>query len=197
MALALFRMRLMLEKKGVDFYFSTPMKKIIRENGKVTGAVAYEKDGTEVTIRCKALIVASGGISGNLEMMKELGVIHTKFEDAYKDGGQVMITFSDSCQDGDGQKAVWEIGGKKTGIVISADPQVPNPGVRVGPNTPWLSANQTKIVTEQPYLRVNEAGKRFINEEMSSNHTAMSTAMIENNTNMACYMISSKRIRST
>ena len=49
MALALFRMRLMLEKKGVDFYFSTPMKKIIRENGKVTGAVAYEKDGTEVT----------------------------------------------------------------------------------------------------------------------------------------------------
>ncbi len=98
----------MLEKKGVDFYFSTPMKKIIRENGKVTGAVAYEKDGTEVTIRCKALIVASGGISGNMEMMKELGVIHTKFEDAYKDGGQVMITFPDSCQDGDGQKAVWE-----------------------------------------------------------------------------------------
>lgn len=189
MALALLRMRFMLEKKGVDFFFSTPIKKIIRENGKVTGGVAYEKDGTEINIKCKALIVASGGISGNMEMMKELGVVNTKFEEAYKDGGLVLITFPDSCQDGDGQKAVWEIGGKKTGIVISADPQVPNPGVRIGPNTPWLSANQTKIVTEQPYLRVNELGKRFINEEMSNNHTAMSTAMIEQNPNMACYMI--------
>lgn len=65
------------------------------------------------------------------------------------------------CSTPDTPKAVWEIGGKKTGIVISADPQVPNPGVRMGPNTPWLAANQTKIITEQPYLRVNERGKTF------------------------------------
>ena len=190
MALALLRLRLMLEKQGVSFYFSTPIKKIIRsESGKVTGAIAYEKDGSEIQIQCSALIVASGGISGNIEMMKELGVLKTKYEEAYRDGGQVMITFPDSCQDGDGQKAVWEIGGKRAGIVISADPQVPNPGVRVGPNTPWLAANQTKIITEQPYLRVNELGKRFINEEMSNNQTAISTSIIRNNTNMACYMI--------
>lgn len=191
LALALLRLRFMLEKQGVEFYFSTPIRQIIRDeaSGKVTGAVAYEKDGTRIDIKCKALIVASGGISGNMEMMKELGVINTKFEDAYRDGGQVLITFPDSCQDGDGQKAVWEIGGKRTGIVISADPQVPNPGVRVGPNTPWLVANQTKIITEQPYLRVNELGRRFINEEMSNNHTAISTAIIQNNPNMACYMI--------
>ena len=46
-----------------------------------------------------------------------------------------------------------------------------------------------KIVTEQPYLRVNELGKRFINEEMSNQHTAMSTAIIRNNTNMCCFLI--------
>ena len=190
LSLALLRLRLKLEKAGVDFYFSTPIKKIIRDgNGKVTGAIAYEKDGTEVDIRCKALIVASGGISGNLEMMKEEGVVNTRYEEVYTDGYQVIITFPESCQDGDGQKAVWEIGGKKTGFSISADPEVPNPGVRVGPNTPWLNADQTKIITEQPYLRVNERGNRFINEEMSSNHTAISTAIIENNTNMCCFMI--------
>ena len=191
MALALLRLRFMLEKQGVDFYFSTPIKKIVRDekSGRVTGAVAYEKDGTQIDIKCKALIVASGGITGNMEMMKELGVVNTKFEDAYRDGGQVLITFPDSCQDGDGHKAVWEIGGKKTGIVISADPEVPNPGVRIGPNTPWLTDNQIKIITEQPYLRVNELGRRFINEEMSNNHTAISTAIIQNNPNMACYMI--------
>ena len=190
MALALLRLRLMLEKQGVDFYFSTPIKKIIRgEDGTVTGALAYEKDGTEIAIKCKALIVASGGISNNIPMMKELGVLNTKYEDAYKDGGQVLITFPDSCQDGDGQKAVWEIGGKRGGIVISADPQVPNPGVRVGPNTPWLAANQTKVVTDMPYLRVNELGRRFINEEMANNHTSISSAMIRNNPNMCCYLI--------
>ncbi len=190
-SLILLRMRFMLEKQGVDFYFQTPIKTIIRneETGKVTGAIAYDKEGTEIEIKCKALIVASGGISGNIEMMKEEGVLNTKFEEAYTDGYQVMVTFPDSCQDGDGQKAVWAIGGKKTGIVISGDPEVPNPWVRLGPNTPWLNANQIKIITEQPYLRVTELGKRFINEEMSNQHSAISSSLALNCPNMACYMI--------
>ncbi len=192
MALALLRLRLMLEKQGVEFHFSTPIKSIIRgADGVVTGAIACERDNEkeETQIECKALIVASGGITGNIPMMKELGVLNTKYEEYYKDGYLVNITFPDSCQDGDGQKAVWEIGGKKGGIVISADPQVPNPGVRVGPNTPWLAANQTKIITEQPYLRVNELGRRFINEEMCNNHSAMSSAAALNAPDMAFYMI--------
>lgn len=192
MALALLRLRFLLEKEGVQFYFSTPIKKILREpnGGKVTGAVAYDKAGEEIRINCKALIVASGGITGNIPLMKELGVLPSdKYEEYYKDGYLVNITFPDSCQDGDGQKAVWAIGGKQTDIVISADPQVPNPGVRIGPNTPWLPANQTKVITEQPYLRVNELGRRFINEEMANNHTAMSSSMIQQNPNMASYMI--------
>ncbi len=189
MALALLRLRLKLEKEGVQFFFSTPIKRIIKDmSGKVTGAVAYEKDGTEININCKALIVASGGISSNMEMMKELGVVNTKFEDVYKEGTQVIKTFPDACQDGDGQKAVWEIGGKKTGIVISADPEVPNPGIRIGENTPWFPANSLKIVAEQPYLRVDENGKRIINEEMSNQHTAMSAAYAKS-PNMCGYMI--------
>ena len=189
-ALVMLRMRFMLEKMGVQFYWSTPIKKIIREeNGKVTGAIAYEKEGTEIEIKCKALIVAAGGMTSNIPLMKELGVINTKYEEVYKDGYQVNVLFPDSCQDGDGHLAVWEVGGKKGRVVLSADPQVPNPGVRIGPNTPWLAANQTKVVTEQPYLRVNELGKRFINEEMANNHTAISTACIRTNPNMACYLI--------
>ena len=190
-ALVNLRLRFMLEKMGVEFHFSTPITGIIRgEDGVVTGACAREQDGTEIRIECKALLVASGGITGNIPMMKEEGVINTpKYEEYYKDGYLVNITFPDSCQDGDGQKAVWEVGGKKGGICISADPQVPGPWVRPGPNTPWLAANQTKVVTDAPYLRVNELGKRFINEEMASNHTAMSSAACRNNPNMAYYLI--------
>jgi len=192
-ALVCLRLRRMLEKEGVQFYFRTPIKKIIRDSasGKVTGAIAYDEDGEEIDISCKALIVASGGISSNMEMMKEEGVLHTKFEDVYRDGSgaQVIVMFPDSCQDGDGQKAVWEVGGKKTGIVISACPQVPNPGVLVGPNTPWLGASQIQLFADCPYLRVNELGKRFINEEMANNHTAISSSLSLNCPNMCCYLI--------
>ena len=189
MALALLRMRFALEKRGVEFYFQTPIKEIIRdESGKVVGAVAYDKDGEKIEIRCTALIVASGGISADLEMMKEEGIVHTKFEEVYKEGTQVIKKFPDSCQDGDGQKAVWAVGGKKGGFAISADPEIPNPCIRIGPNTPWFAANQIKIVVEQPYLRVNENGKRFINEEMSNQHTAMSAAY-NNSPNMCGYML--------
>lgn len=190
MSLALLRLRLKLEKEGVQFFFRTPIKEIVKEGDKVTGAVAYEEDGTRIDIQCKALIVASGGIHGNLEMMKEEGVINVdpKFEEVYEVGKLVNISFEQCCQDGDGQKAVWAIGGKKTAIVISADPQVPNPGVRIGTNIPWFNANQFKTVTEMPWLRVNEQGKRFINEEMSNQHSAMSRAYCHQ-TNMHGYQI--------
>ena len=190
LSLALLRLRLKLEKEGVQFFFQTPIKKIVKTGEKVTGAIAYDKEGNEIELKCKALIVASGGCSGNLEMMKEEGILNVdpKYEEVYTDGYQVMITFPDSCQDGDGQKAVWGIGGMKTPMVISGDPEVPNPGVRLGPNTPWLTPNQIKVVTEQPWLRVNEQGKRFINEEMSNQHTAMSRAYCAQ-TNMHGYMI--------
>lgn len=189
MALALLRMRFDLEKKGVDFYFQTPIKEIVQdESGKVIGAVAHDKDGERIDIQCKALIVASGGISADLEMMKAEGIVHTKFEDAFKEGTLVIKTFGDSCQDGDGQKAVWAIGGKKGGFAISADPEIPNPGIRLGTDIAWFAANQIKIVVEQPYLRVNENGKRFINEEMSNQHTAMSAAY-DRQPNQCGYML--------
>ena len=146
-AMALLRLRRMLEKQGVEFHFSAPIFKIVRsEGGAVTGAIAREKDGNEVQIECKALIVASGSIAGNIPMMKELGVIRTsKYEEYYKDGYLVNIPFPDSCQDGDGQKAVWEVGGKRGGIVISADPQVPNPVIRIGSNTRGLPPIRLKL----------------------------------------------------
>lgn len=93
-ALALLRLRLMLEKKGVEFFFQTPIKKIIREtDGKVTGAIAYDKEGNEIRIKCKALIVASGGMTGNLDLMKKLGVVKTKYDYVYTDGYQVNTLF--------------------------------------------------------------------------------------------------------
>ncbi len=92
-----------MRKKAWNFFFQTPIKKIIREtDGKVTGAIAYDKEGNEIRIKCKALIVASGGMTGNLDLMKKLGVVKTKYDYVYTDGYQVNITFPDSCQDGDG-----------------------------------------------------------------------------------------------
>ena len=74
MALALLRLRFALEKEGVVFHFNTAIKEILRDetSGKVVGAIAEPRDGGEpIRIDCKALIVASGGITGNIPMMKE------------------------------------------------------------------------------------------------------------------------------
>ena len=190
MAMALLRLRFQLEKKGVRFYFRTPIRKILRnEDGRVTGAIAEDNEGNEIEIRCKALIVASGGLGGNLNLMKELGVVKSKYEDCYRDGMQTMLHFPQSCQDGDGQLAVWEIGGKKSDVVISAGGHVPNPGIMVGENTPWLEANQINLLGDQPYLRVTERGQRFINEEMANNHVCLTTAIMQNGQNMAWYLL--------
>lgn len=59
-------------------------------------------------------------MTGNLDLMKKLGVVKTKYDYVYTDGYQVNITFPDSCQDGDGHLAVWVLVAKKTKIALSA-----------------------------------------------------------------------------
>jgi len=77
--------------------------------------------------------------------------------------------------DGDGQKAVWEIGGAHGAMGINGHNLVPGPGI-IG-NTPWIMKNQMRIIQEQPYLWVNQKGARFIDEDISSNHMAMGTSI--------------------
>jgi len=170
--------RRIIESLGGQFYFNTPIQKIIREGDRVTGAVACDKTGERVDIRCKTLLVASGGISDNPQMMKEeLGLTRTD-DDCSGDGDVIFIHFKNSKETGDGQRAVWEIGGAKGGISVSGHSVVPGPGI-VG-NIAWMPRNLLRIVQEQPYLWVDANGKRFMNEEMSDQHMAVGAGLYNN-----------------
>ena len=58
----------------------------------------------------------------------------------------------------------WEAGADKGRIGIPVWPHVPGPGV-IG-NMPWIMLSQVRIIQEQPYLWVNQDGRRFMNEEV-------------------------------
>lgn len=58
---------------GVEFRYNTPMVKLIKENRRVTGAIAENEDGGYVRINAsKGVIVATGGYSLNYDMLEAL-----------------------------------------------------------------------------------------------------------------------------
>jgi fumarate reductase flavoprotein subunit len=164
-----------LRRLGGEMHFNTAIKRIIKEGGVVTGAVARTRAGEEVRISCRALIVASGGYSDNPEMIKEAtGHTYTN-NNCDGDGNILFNTHPNAQMTGDGQQAVWDIGGQKGAMGINGHNLVPGPGI-IG-NNPWIVYNQTRTMQEQPYLWVNQLGERFINEAMSNDHMSMGTAI--------------------
>lgn len=64
-------------KNGIEVLYETSGKSLVKDGADVAGVVAYRADGTKVTIRAKAVIVATGGYLGNKEMLgRYLGTEH-------------------------------------------------------------------------------------------------------------------------
>ncbi|MFR7737672.1 MAG: FAD-dependent oxidoreductase, partial [Eggerthella lenta] len=60
------------KKVGVDFRFTTPLVKLVHENGKVTGAIAKGSDGYIKINASKGTVVCTGGYARNEDMLKAL-----------------------------------------------------------------------------------------------------------------------------
>lgn len=136
---------------GVDFHFNTPAKKIIVENGRVTGVLAADENGGEILAECDAVIVATGGFGDNPEMLKQY-TDHTWGED--------LFSFRIPGLTGDGIKMAWEAGAARSDVAIE-----------MTYNSPGIS-NFYKTISEvmrQPNLLVNYQGKRIFNEQYMNN----------------------------
>lgn len=164
-----------LRELGGEIYFNTAIKHLIKDGDKVIGAKAVIKSGEEVQFNCKSLVIASGGFSDSPELIKEAtGLKYTN--DNCDDGGEVIFNTQPNAQmTGDGQMAVWEIGGAKGSMGVNGHNLVPGPGI-IGHN-PWIVYNQTRTIQEQPYLWVNRLGQRFVDESMSNDHMTMGTTI--------------------
>lgn len=171
---------------GGEIYLDTAIEKIIKQDDRVTGAIARTKSGEEVQVTCKAFVVASGGYSDNPDMIKEATGHTFTNNNCDGDGNILFNTHPNAKMMGDGQKAVWAIGGAKGSMGVNGHNLVPGPGI-IGYNA-WIIYNQTRTMQEQPYLWVNQLGERFINEGMSNDHMTMGTS-IANQPQKCAYLI--------
>jgi len=154
-------LRIMTERAqelGVEFLLETPAKKIIKQDGRITGVLAVDRDGEEITIDCGAVVVATGGFGDNPAMIKE----HTAYE-----YGKTIFSHRVPGVVGDGMKMAWEAGAGQTPCNMETGYACPSPN-RLG----------TIIRThQQPNLVVNLQGERFMNEEVMSNTTFACNAL--------------------
>jgi fumarate reductase flavoprotein subunit len=140
-------MKILAEKfqqLGGKFYLRTPVKKLIKEGGKVSGIIAEDETGEEIRAKAKAVIIATGGCGGNPEMIK-------------KYTGWDMPQGPVPTATGDGIRMAWEAGAAPTEIVMHG-----GSGGTEGIGQ-YLHLAPT---FNQPNLIVNLQAERFMNEEI-------------------------------
>ncbi len=153
--------------KDVDtILFETAAKSlIVDETGAICGVKALKDDGTEVIVNCKAVIVATGGISFNEELMEEYMGAY------YKPLGLTQNT-------GDGFLMMRELNAKPHHIGGVCAHQTEVPVQVTGFNDYDTSIPYT--ITNLPVLvRLNSNGQRFMDENGKAvNGATTSTAAI-------------------
>ncbi|MCL6479423.1 MAG: FAD-dependent oxidoreductase [Peptococcaceae bacterium] len=137
---------------GVQILLETPVKKILKENGRIVGVIAEDKNGESIRANAKAVIIATGGCGDNPEMIKQ----HTGFE-----WGKDLFSFRIPGLTGDGIRMAWEVGAGKEAITMDLMYQIPD--------------NLNHFIIDgafrQPCLWVNALGERFMNEDGITNTT--------------------------
>ena len=131
---------------GVKLMLQTPVTKLIKENGRIVGVVAEDKSGEEITVRAKAVIIATGGFGANAKMIKK----QTGYE-----WGKDLHTFAVPGLEGDGIRMAWEVGAMPSQMRMELSFGVADP---VALGFEWIP------VFHQPHMLVNLLGERFMNE---------------------------------
>ena len=143
---------------GAEFRMQTGLVKLLKEDGRVIGAIAKDRrSGKYLRINAsKGVIVATGGYARNKEMLRAL-----QPETAALAG----VTISEGLTKGDGIKACLWAGAKMddchTSILFDR--------CAIKPDETAETLRQPGYPTEfigQPFLKVDLKGRRFVNESM-------------------------------
>ena len=149
-------MRAAAVEAGAEVRYATPLVKLEQdENGRVTGAIAQDKnDEHYIRINAsKGVVLATGGYSTNTEMMRALQpeVLDSR-----------ILCTNGSTDDGSGIKAAMWLGARKDpiGTSIVFNRCCVKPDEVAGNNV----VGQWFWFGEQPFLKANLNGERFCNE---------------------------------
>lgn len=142
--------------KDVDtILLETTAKHILVDgSGKVCGVSAEKADGTQVMITCKSVIVATGGIGGNEELMMEYM-------------GMTLKPLALTQNKGEGFLMMTEIGAQAyhVGGVCAHQTDVP---MQVSGFSNSDTAIPYTITNTPTFIRVNSIGQRFMDENAKS-----------------------------
>lgn len=141
------------EELGVTFYFNTPAKKLICDNGKVVGLEAEGAEDGQIQVEARAVIIATGGFGNNPEMIRE----YTGYE-----YGKDIYNFRIPGIDGDGVKMAWDAGAAVGHMEMEATlgSKIPGDGTFVG----------MSLFRQARTLIVNIKGERVMNEAIMENN---------------------------
>ena len=142
-------------KRGVDIRLGTPVMRILKEDGGITGVVA-ENGGETMRISSKAVIIATGGYANNKEWIKKY---------AGFDLGVDLLPLGNFHKTGDGIRMAWEVGGAEEGMGV----------LQLGRGGPVLTGVEStgllEIACNQPNIRINQDGLRYCDENIQPNFT--------------------------
>jgi fumarate reductase flavoprotein subunit len=157
---------------GVKFYLKTPVKKLNKEQGKITGLVAADESG-EIQVKAKAVIIATGGFGDNPEMIKK----YTPYE-----WGKDLFSMRIPGMVGEGIRMAWEVGAGAEGmnmelITLAGMPSSAMMGGITNSAAMTAMMSPAMPTFNQPNLMVNLLGERFMNEEEMGNYTFLANAI--------------------
>lgn len=128
---------------GIDFMFESPAEQLVKEGDKVIGAVLKTADGYKKVVASKGVVLATGDIAGDEEMLDYYCPVAKKAQAIYTPVG---------ANTGDGHKmALWAGGAMQ---------EAPFPPML----HPQRYADKSSNELEGPFLYVNPQGERFFNE---------------------------------
>lgn len=164
-----------MEELGIPVLLETTATKIlVDDQGAVCGVTATAKDGSEMTIDCTAVILATGGFGANAEM-----VVENKADLAG------FATTNHAGATGDGIAMAKEVGS----AFVDMDQIQTHP--TVNPDTQTM---YTEGVRGNGAILVNKEGKRFVNE--LETRDVVSAAILEQ-TDKQCYLVFDQAVRES
>ena len=143
---------------GVQFLMETAVQHIRMEYGKVAGISGKTKEGEEIFIDCKAVVICTGGLGGDEKQVQErTGYVYNKDFFGFKLPNMV----------GGGIRMAAEVGAGSTDVSMELVISLPGGNL----------TEAVRAAFAQPNLLVNLNGERFFNEEFFENSTFAANAV--------------------
>jgi len=140
------------KERAAELWLATPVKKIIKEGGKITGVIS-EKDGKDIHIAAKAVIIATGGYANNKEWVKTYSGFDLDVN---------LFPLGNISKTGDGIRMAWEVGAAEEGMGVLQLWR----SILIGQGVKEIGNLHAAAL--QPHLWVNQRGERFCDETIAN-----------------------------